>query len=193
MGASFSVGDIGNAKNVVLVLLRSSPGGPEVLLTREGMRAAHKNRHKWALPGGGIDGVDRGSARNAYAREAREEVGLRVPMWFPHGDYDVDYVMCGSTAYFFRVLRPANSALDGLLYPDGHVGFKFTDPRTGKKELDAAQWTPLSVVLRGGNSIMTYLKAKKQDSEGLRRCFAWCLKDPNVLGALRVLQGKLGG
>ena len=133
-----------------------------------------------------MEAVDRGSARHAYAREAKQEMGLRVPMWFPHGDYGVDYVMCGSTAYFFRVLRPEHSAGRGLLYPDGHVGFKFAD-----RELDAAQWTPLSVVLRGKDAIETYLKDNKQDSEGLRGCFAWCLKDLNVLGALRVLQGKL--
>ena len=183
MGASYSydVGDIAKARNVVLVLLRKTGTGAEVMLTREGRGGS---RHKWALPGGGIKSYQ--TPVQALKAEAKEEVGLADKMWFNHTKYGVDYVMCGSTAYFFRVLRPQHTRNHKLVYMDGHVGVRFPD-----SEIDAVHWTPLSVVLDGGDAVKDFLADAQRRSEGLRGCFAWCLKNRDVLGALRDLQGKL--
>lgn len=174
-----------NARNVVLVLLRSAPTGAEVLLVREQAGRAY---HKWGLPGGGIEPVDRGSARHAFSREAREEIGLVPQMWFNHANYHVDYVMCGSTAYFFRVVRPQYTHKHGLVYLNGQTTFQFRDPVTGVQELDGAHWTPLSVILSGTRATETFLQNAGRRSNGLRGCFARCLDDKNVLGALRGFQ-----
>lgn len=76
-----------------VVLLRDSDDGPEVLMLRKNANIDFGGM--WVFPGGRIDPQDRAengdsqtTARNAAAREAREEAGIDVdPMqfvWFAH-------------------------------------------------------------------------------------------------------------
>ena len=76
-----------------VVLLRDGAEGPEVLMLRKNSKIAFGGM--WVFPGGRIDAEDypRGGdkelgARNAAAREAREEAGVHVDpaafVWFAH-------------------------------------------------------------------------------------------------------------
>ena len=76
-----------------VVLLRDSAGGPEVLMLRKNSKIAFGGM--WVFPGGRIDAEDYPEdrdnelgARNAAAREAREEAGVNVDpaafVWFAH-------------------------------------------------------------------------------------------------------------
>ncbi len=76
-----------------VVLLRDGADGPEVLMLRKNSKIAFGGM--WVFPGGRIDAADyppdgdkEAGARNAAAREAREEAGVDVDpahfVWFAH-------------------------------------------------------------------------------------------------------------
>ena len=76
-----------------VVLLRDGANGPEVLMLRRNSKIAFGGM--WVFPGGRIDAEDHAGAegdeavaRNAAAREAREEAGLALAptefVWFAH-------------------------------------------------------------------------------------------------------------
>jgi 8-oxo-dGTP pyrophosphatase MutT (NUDIX family) len=67
-----------------VVLLRDSPGGPELLMLRRDSRIAFAGGH-WVFPGGRVDDTDRvgapdelAAARHAAVRETQEEAGLTL-------------------------------------------------------------------------------------------------------------------
>ncbi len=76
-----------------VILLRDGGGGPEVLMLRKNSKIAFGGM--WVFPGGRIDPEDypeggdkQTGARNAAAREAKEEAGVEVDqqdfVWFAH-------------------------------------------------------------------------------------------------------------
>ena len=182
---------LASATNVALVLMRSTPSGPEVMLTREA-KGPEKNR--WALPGGKIDDnkwyshlkpLER--ATGAMKDEARGEVGLQDSMWYNHSKYDVNFTQCWNKAvYFFRVLRPGSSRKWKLVYPDGTVGVQFPD-----REIDSIHWVPLHVFLAGETAVKFVLSSGGRRSSGLRKGFQSCLKNRKIRASVQYFMGAL--
>ena len=190
MGAASSQAKIQDAKNAVLVLIRRDT--KQVLLTREMMGP---DRKQWGLPGGKIErGMD---ARQTFAKEAEEEVLIDYTMWRNNRDVGVDYVMCGTTAYFIRELRP------NLI--QGRNSQNITYPKRGKtgllydnREIDGVHWTKLSDLLATPYKLQDVLSYRARDgsvgvreNKGLRNCFVRCLSDPDVRRVLTDVYNSL--
>tara|TARA_B100000427_G_C15178213_1_gene450333 strand:- start:15 stop:578 length:564 start_codon:yes stop_codon:yes gene_type:complete len=187
MGAASSQAKIEDAKNAVLVLIRRDT--KQVLLTREKMGPDQK---KWGLPGGKIE---RGyNARQTFAKEAKEEVLIDYTMWRNNKDVGVDYVMCGTTAYFIRELRPNLLQGRSIIYPiRGKKGLLYDD-----QEIDGVHWTKLSDLLATPYKLQDVLSYKTRDgsvsvreNKGLRNCFVRCLSDPDVRRVLTDVYNSL--
>ena len=191
MGAASSQAKIEDARNAVLVLIRRD--NKQVLLTRERMGPDQK---KWGLPGGKIEhGYD---ARQTFAKEAREEVLIDYTMWRNNKEVGVDYVMCGTTAYFIRELRPnliQDRNSQNIFYPNqgGRIGLLYDNG-----EIDGVHWTKLSDLLATPYKLQDVLRYKARDgsvsvreNKGLRNCFVRCLSDPDVRRVLTDVYNSL--
>ena len=111
-----------------VVLLRDTEDGPQVLMLRKTSRIAFGGM--WVFPGGRIDPADypeegdpraqdyrHSGARNAAAREAREEAGLDLDasefVWFSHWTPPPDVPARFATWFFAARSREQTIQVDG--------------------------------------------------------------------------------
>ncbi len=143
-----------------VVVLRDSPGGPESLMLRRNSRLVFGGM--WVFPGGRIDDADHDStgdlitaARNAAAREAREEASIVLdPTSLVHFSYWVPPPIAPKrfATWFFAAEAPATE----VRIDDGEItGHEWMTPAeamrrcdAGEIELIAPTWVTLHTISR---------------------------------------------